>query len=64
MVSAAAGAAVPAGLLHKLRRGGRVLAPVTGRDGAQALVAVDCGEDGPLPPRRLCAASFVPLVGA
>lgn len=62
VIVTAAAAEIPPPLLGQLAIGGRLVAPVGGRDGAQELVLVARSRRG-YSERRLCSVKFVPLVG-
>lgn len=62
IIITAAAAEIPPPLLGQLAVGGRLVAPVGGRDEAQELMLVTRSRRG-YSERRLCGVKFVPLVG-
>jgi len=63
VIVTAAAAGIPPPLLGQLAVGGRLVAPVGGRDETQELMLVTRSRRG-YSERRLCSVKFVPLVGA
>ena len=61
IIAAAGGGAVPEAWLNQLAPGGRLVAPVAGPGGAQALTIVDRLPDGSLKHSQAGAVLFVPL---
>lgn len=61
IIAAAGGDALPAAWLDQLAAGGRLVAPVRGSDGAQALVVIDRRADGELRRSVHETVNFVPL---